>query len=190
MSKNDKDKKHTEKEIEINRESGEENVIGENQNDDSKLKEELTNMKNALLRKAAEFENYKKRTENELSNYIKYASEHLIRELLPVYDDVNRSIDSIEKGETKDFETLKTGIKHIQDKFKKVLKKEGLKEIDVLGKEFDVNLCDALLQVPKEGVKPNTVIDVVEKGFYLKDKVIRHAKVLVSSEAPENNKGN
>jgi molecular chaperone GrpE len=110
--------------------------------------------------------------------------------LLPVYDDVNRSIDSIEKGETKDFETLKTGIKHIQDKFKKVLKKEGLKEIDVLGKEFDVNLCDALLQVPKEGVKPNTVIDVVEKGFYLKDKVIRHAKVLVSSEAPENNKGN
>ena len=187
MSKNDKDKTHTEKEIEINRESGEENVIGENQNDDSKLKEELTNMKNALLRKAAEFENYKKRTENELSNYIKYASEHLIRELLPVYDDVNRSIDSIEKGETKDFETLKTGIKHIQDKFKKVLKKEGLKEIDVLGKEFDVNLCDALLQVPKEGVKPNTVIDVVEKGFYLKDKVIRHAKVLVSSEVPENN---
>jgi molecular chaperone GrpE (heat shock protein) len=56
MSKNDKDKKHTEKEIEINRESGEENVIDENQNDDSKLKEELTNMKNALLRKAAEFE--------------------------------------------------------------------------------------------------------------------------------------
>ena len=187
MSKNDKDKKHTEKEIEINQESGENKVMDENRDSEKKLREEITNLKDTLLRKAAEFDNYKKRTENELSNYIKYASEHLIRELLPVYDDINRSIESIEKGETKDFETLKTGIKHIQDKFKRVFKKEGLKEIDVLGKEFDVNLCDALLQVPKEGVKPNTVIDVVEKGFYLKDKVIRHAKVLVSSEAPENN---
>jgi len=187
MSKNEKDKKNTEKDIEVNQESGEQNVIGENPDDDNKLKVELINMKNALLRKAAEFENYKKRTENEISNYIKYASDHLIKELLPVYDDVNRSIESMEKGETKDFETLKTGIKHIQDKFKKVLKKEGLKEIDVLGKEFDVNLCDALMQVPKEGVKPNTVIDVVEKGYYLKEKVIRHAKVLVSSEAPDNN---
>ena len=187
MSKNEKDKKQTEKDIEVNQEPGEQNVIGENPDDDNKLKVELINMKNALLRKAAEFENYKKRTENEISNYIKYASDHLIKELLPVYDDVNRSIESMEKGETKDFETLKTGIKHIQDKFKKVLKKEGLKEIDVLGKEFDVNLCDALMQVPKEGVKPNTVIDVVEKGYYLKEKVIRHAKVLVSSEAPDNN---
>jgi molecular chaperone GrpE len=185
MIKHDKEKKQTEKETEINRVTDKIKDTVESSSDINeiqKLKEEIVSLKDTLLRKAAEFENYKRRTEIEISNYIKYASEHLLKELLPVYDDVNRSIESIEKGETKDFETLKTGIKHIQDKFKRVLKKEGLKEIDVLGKEFDVNYCDALLQVPKDGVKPNTVIEVVEKGYFLKDKVIRHAKVLVSSE--------
>lgn len=151
----------------------------------NKLKLELETYKDTLLRKAAEFENYKKRTEVEISNYLKYASEHLIKLLIPVYDDLSRSLDSIEKGETKDFETLKKGVELIFDKFDKVLKKEGLKEMNVIGKEFDVNLCDALLQVPKEDMKPNTVLEVVEKGFFLKDKVIKHAKVLVSAEVPK-----
>jgi molecular chaperone GrpE len=151
----------------------------------NKLKIEVETYRDTLLRKAAEFENYKKRTEGEISNYFKYASEHLLRQLLPVYDDFSRSLDSIEKGETKDFETLKKGIELIFNKFEKILKKEGLKEMEVLGKEFDVNLCDALMQVPKEDVKPNTVIDVVEKGYFLKDKVIKHAKVLVSAEVPK-----
>jgi molecular chaperone GrpE len=150
-----------------------------------KLKLEVESYKDTLLRKVAEFENYKKRTESEISNYIKYASERLIKQLIPVYDDFSRSLDSIEKGETKDFDTLKKGVELIFDKFEKVLKKEGLKEMDVLGKEFDVNLCDALLQVPKEDVKPHTVLDVVEKGYFLKDKVVKHAKVLVSAEVPK-----
>jgi molecular chaperone GrpE len=151
----------------------------------NKLKLEVETYRDTLLRKAAEFENYKKRTEGEISNYFKYASEHLIRQLLPVYDDFSRSLESIEKGETKDFETLKKGVELIFNKMEKILKKEGLKEMEVLGKEFDVNLCDALMQVPKEDVKPHTVIDVVEKGYFLKDKVIKHAKVLVSAEAPK-----
>ncbi len=146
------------------------------------LKAELEKTKDALLRKAAEFENYKKRIENEISDYIKYASENLIKELLPVLDDIDRATESIEKGETKDFETLKAGVLNIFDKFKKILHKEGLKEIDCLGKEFDVNTCDALLQIPKPDIKPHTVIDVAEKGYILKDKIIRHAKVIVSSE--------
>lgn len=196
MIKHDKDKKQTDKENKTNQESnneqkdsGQETAEQEKVIDEAtKLKEEISVLKDTLLRKVAEFENYKRRTEKEISNYIKYASEHLLKELLPVYDDIGRSVESVEKGETKDFETLKTGIKNIHDKFRKILKKEGVKEIDVLGKEFDVNLCDAMLQVPKEDVKPNTVIDVVEKGYYLKDKVIRHAKVLVSAEAPGNGK--
>jgi molecular chaperone GrpE len=151
----------------------------------NKLKMEVETYRDTLLRKAAEFENYKKRTEGEVSNYFKYASEHLLRQLLPVYDDFSRSLDSIEKGETKDFETLKKGVELMFNKLEKVLKKEGLKEMEVLGKEFDVNLCDALMQVPKKDVKPNTVIEVVEKGYFLKDKVIKHAKVLVSAEVPK-----
>ena len=135
-----------------------------------------------LLRKAAEFENYKRRTDQEISNYIKYASENIIKELLPVYDDLGRSIDSINKGETKDFETLKKGILLIFDKFKNILEKEGLTEINSLGQEFNVDVNSALMQIPRDDVKPNTVLEVVEKGYKLKDKVVKHEKVLVSAE--------
>lgn len=155
----------------------------------TKLKSEIEKLKDTLLRKVAEFENYKRRTDSEISNYIKYASEKIIKELLPVYDDMLRSKESIEKGETKDFETLKTGFISISDKFKSILEKEGLKEIDVIGKPFDVGTCDALVQIPKPDAEPNTVLDVVEKGYYLKDKIIRHSKVIVSAEVaePKNN---
>ena len=146
------------------------------------LKKELEKTKDLLLRKAAEFENYRRRTENDLSNYIKYASETIIKKLLPVLDDFTRSIESIEKGETSDFETLKEGFLIIYDKFHSVLESEGLKEIEVEGKQFDVDLCDALMTEKRGDVPPHTVVKVVEKGYYLKDKVIRHAKVLVSAE--------
>ncbi|MCX7833553.1 MAG: nucleotide exchange factor GrpE [Ignavibacteria bacterium] len=188
LNKND-EKKHLEEKESTQKEKKEPEQTQENkaeQKEENKelelLKAELEKTKDALLRKAAEFENYKRRVENEISEYIKYASENLIKELLPVLDDIDRSIESIEKGETKDFETLKAGVLTIFDKFKKILQKEGLKEIDCLGKEFDVNTCDALLQIPKPDVKPHTVIEVAEKGYILKDKIIRHAKVIVSSD--------
>ena len=143
---------------------------------------ETARLKDTLLRKAAEFENYKKRTDMEISNYIKYASENIIKDLLPVYDDLGRSIESINKGETKDFETLRKGINLIYDKFRNVLEKEGLTEINSLGNEFNVDVNSALMQIPRDDVKPNTVLEVVEKGYKLKDKVVKHEKVLVSSE--------
>ena len=148
----------------------------------AKIEEEKLQLKDTLLRKVAEFENYKKRTESEMSSFFKYASEKIIKDLIPVYDDLSRSIDSVNKGETKDFDTLKKGIELIHSKFKKVLEDEGLKEIDVLGKPFDVEISDALMQVPSKDAKPNTVLEVVEKGYRLKDKVVKHAKVLVSGE--------
>lgn len=187
MTKHDKHKEEK-KEIKIKDSNEEVKTVKEEISDEKteieKLKKDLETLKDTLLRKVAEFENYKKRTEGEISNYVKYASEHLIKQLLPVYDDFIRTTDSIEKGETKDFETLKKGFESIHKKFEKILKKEGLKEMDVLGKEFDVNLCDALLQMPKENIAPHTVLEVVEKGYFLKDKVLRHAKVIVSAEAP------
>ncbi len=159
-----------------------EDVIQNNSSEEISAEAEITKLKDTLLRKAAEFENYKRRTESEISNYIKYASENLISELLPVYDDLGRSIDSINRGETKDFETLKKGVILIYEKFKGVMEREGLKEINSLGNEFDVDLNSAMMQIPRDDVKPNTVLEVIEKGYKLKDKVIRHEKVLVSSE--------
>ncbi|MEO8665392.1 MAG: nucleotide exchange factor GrpE [Ignavibacteria bacterium] len=163
----------------------EEKIIAEDP-DKNDQPEEIAKLKDLLLRKAAEFENYKRRTDGEISNYIKYASENIIKDLIPVYDDLGRSIDSINKGETKDFETLKKGVNLIYDKFRNVMEKEGLSEINSHGKEFDVDVNSALMQVPRDDVKPNTVLDVIEKGYKLKDKVVKHEKVLVSTEPNKN----
>lgn len=175
---NDKSKNGSDHEEYIKTNDAENNTEEDNKNKEN----ETAVLKDMLLRKAAEFENYKRRTDQEISNYIKYASENIIKELLPVYDDLGRSIDSINKGETKDFETLKKGILLIFDKFKNILEKEGLTEINSLGQEFNVDVNSALMQVPRDDVKPNTVLEVVEKGYKLKDKVVKHEKVLVSAE--------
>ena len=175
---NDKSKNGTDHENELRTNEAENNPEENNKNKEN----ETAVLKDMLLRKAAEFENYKRRTDQEISNYIKYASENIIKELLPVYDDLGRSIDSINKGETKDFETLKKGILLIFDKFKSILEKEGLTEINSLGQEFNVDVNSALMQIPRDDVKPNTVLEVVEKGYKLKDKVVKHEKVLVSAE--------
>jgi len=81
---------------------------------------------------------------------------------------------------------LKKGVNLIYDKFRNVLEKEGLSEINSHGKEFDVDVNSALMQVPRDDVKPNTVLDVIEKGYKLKDKVLKHEKVLVSTEPNKN----
>ncbi|HRE39924.1 MAG TPA: nucleotide exchange factor GrpE [Ignavibacteria bacterium] len=193
MTKKDKNIKHEEeiisegKEINNNIETADEieseahKEAQENNLDEvSELKLEVHKLKDTLLRKAAEFENYKKRRSDEMADFYKYASESLIKNLIPVYDDLARSIDSVNKGETKDFETLKTGIQMIYDKFKKIMEEEGLSEINSLGNEFNVDVNEALMQMPKEDVKPNTVLEVIEKGYKLKDKIIKHEKVIVS----------
>jgi molecular chaperone GrpE len=180
----DGNNKHSEKENNISEQ--EEESVSEQPDTKVNYEKEVTRLKDTLLRKAAEFENYKKRTDSEISNFIKYASENIIKELIPVYDDLGRSVESINKGETKDFETLKKGVMLIYEKFKSVLEKEGLEEINSHGKEFDVDVNSAMMQIPKEGVKPNTVLEVIEKGYKLKDKVVKHEKVLVSSEPNKN----
>jgi len=184
-SKDKENSKREESQEESKAEEVKENIMENNISDNSvnsNGEKEIAILKDTLLRKVAEFENYKRRTDGEISNYIKYASENIIKELLPVYDDLGRSIDSINKGETKDFETLKKGVFLIYDKFKIILEREGLTEINSLGKEFNVDVNSALMQIPRDDVKPNTVMEVIEKGYKLKEKVVKHEKVLVSTE--------
>jgi molecular chaperone GrpE len=184
MKKNDKHKDHAEEKEHKDKVNIDvkDNPKEEKLDELGILKKEVNFYKDALIRKAAEFENYKKRSDTEISNYLKYASEGLIKSILPVYEDLTRSMESVEKGQTKDFETLKQGVQLVTDKFKNTLASEGLTEIDILGKEFDVSTCDALLQVPRDDVAPHTVVEVVEKGYKLKDKVVKFAKVIVSTE--------
>ncbi len=135
--------------------------------------------KDLMYRKAAEFENYKKRAENDSASVVKFANEALIGELLPVLDDFERSLKAARTS--KDFESLYRGIELIYQKLIRSLEKRGVKSFETVGKEFDVAYHDALLQLPREGVPPHTVLEEVEKGYTLHDKVIRHAKVVVSA---------
>jgi len=145
----------------------------------SELENQIKELKDSYLRKAAEFDNYKKRTASEKIEFFAYANEKLISDLLPVLDDFDRILKLYD--EEHDAETFKKGVELVYDKFKKALEKLGLKEIDSKTKEFDVNLHEAVMQQPSEA-EPNTVLDTVEKGYYLKDKVLRHAKVIVSAK--------
>jgi molecular chaperone GrpE len=146
----------------------------------TELKQLLDQTKDQLLRKAAEFENYKKRTENEIGERILYATESLLEDLLPVLDDFERSL-KVSKSQ-KDFDVFFNGVQLIYQKLLKVLQQQGVKSYESVGKPFDTAYHDALLQIPKEGVPPHTVIEEVEKGYMLRDKVLRHAKVVVAGE--------
>jgi molecular chaperone GrpE len=147
------------------------------------LQQQIEQLKDLLLRKAAEFENYKRRVENESIGLVKFATESLIVDLLPVLDDLERSLKH--SKESKDFESFVKGIELIGQKLLKILETRGLRSFETEGKEFDVNVHDALMQVPRPDVPPHTVIEEVEKGYMLNDKVIRHAKVIVSTAERE-----
>jgi molecular chaperone GrpE len=147
------------------------------------LEKQAAQLKDQVLRKAAEFDNYKRRTENDFAALAKFAGESIITQLLPVLDDFNRSLKSV-KEKTENDSFIK-GIELIYAKFLKVLEAQGLKTMDVLGKEFSVDLHDALMQMPRSDVPPHTVLEEVEKGYLLFDKVIRHAKVVVSTTPAE-----
>ncbi len=145
------------------------------------LQQEIEDYKDKLLRKAAEFENYKRRTENDQINLLKYDGQDFIKKLLPVIDDFERSLQHIDTA--KDNEAIKAGIKLVYDKLIKVLTEQGIAKIQAVGKPFDVHFHEALMQRPAEKVAPHTVLDEVETGYLYKDKVIRHAKVVVSEDS-------
>jgi molecular chaperone GrpE len=145
----------------------------------SELEEKVQVLQDSLLRKVAEFENYKRRTENDQLNLIKYSAESFILKILPVYDDLSRSVNHL--GES-NLDSVKEGLKLVFDKFTKILEEQGVKKIEAKGKEFDVDYHEALMQQPSNDFPPNTVIEEVEAGYEYKDKVIRHSKVIVSQE--------
>ncbi|MBE0645290.1 MAG: nucleotide exchange factor GrpE [Bacteroidetes bacterium] len=142
---------------------------------------EIAQLKDQLLRKAAEFENFKRRTREEKDLLMKYGAEGVILDLLPVIDDFERSLSS--GKEHPDFEATYKGVEIIYGKLVRILENRGLRPIDAVGKPFDVDYHDALLQIPSAEVEPGTVLDVAEKGYMLYEKVIRHAKVTVSRES-------
>ncbi len=161
-------------------EAGHEITTEELQKRIEELEKESSEWREKFLRKAAEFENYKRRTENDQLNLINYAAESFIKKILPVVDDFERSLEHIK--DSNDYGKLKEGVQLIYNKLLKVLEEQGVKKIEAVGKPFDVHFHEALMQKVDDSVPPHTVIDELEKGYLYKDKVIRHSKVVVSSE--------
>lgn len=139
-------------------------------------KKQLEEMKDQYLRKAAEFENYRKRTLKEKSELILNGSESAVKAILPVLDDFERAM----ADKTEDAKAIKEGMQLIFNKFMKTLKALGVEKIDTADKDFDVDFHEAVAMVPGMGDdKKGKVIDCVQTGYKLNDKVIRHAKVAV-----------
>ena len=140
--------------------------------------EEIAQLKDKYLRQVAEFDNYRKRTLKEKTELILNGGEKVLSALLPVLDDLDRAAENIAKSN--DVATLKEGVDLIIDKLSKTLAAQGLQKMDTADKEFDTDFHEAVALIPApEEAKKNHVIDCVQPGYMLNDKVIRHAKVVV-----------
>lgn len=147
---------------------------------DDKLKEELALANDKFLRLYAEFDNYKRRTSKERVELLQTAGKEVIVSLLPVLDDFERASRAIENA--KDVSAVKEGISIVQNKFKNLLAQKGLKEMESKGQPFDPEIHEAVTNIPapNESLK-GKVVDVLEEGYMLNDKVIRFAKVVVGA---------
>lgn len=148
--------------------------------EEDKLREELGKEKDKFLRLFAEFENYKRRTSKERMDLFKTAGQEVIVSLLPVLDDFDRALKELAKSEDKE---MFKGVELIRVKFRETLKSKGLEEVEAgQGDSFDAEIHDAITQIPAPNKKlKGKIIDVVEKGFKLGDRIIRHPKVVVGN---------
>lgn len=148
---------------------------------DKKLEElqnEVNTLKDKNMRIAAEMVNTLRRKDEETNRLLKYSNESLITELLPVIDNFERALNVDAK--TADVESYQKGMTMIYNSLKNILEKFEVKEIEAIDKEFDPSYHQAVMQEEKEGTKENIVIEVLQKGYTYKDKVIRPAMVKVS----------
>lgn len=139
----------------------------------------IESLKNEALYKAAEFDNFRKRVIKEKAELIKTGGANVVKAILPIIDDFERAEQMMDKAE--DVAAVKEGVNLIIEKFMKQLATEGLQKIDCVGKEFDTDYHEAIAMVPgqPEDMK-NKVMDCVQTGYMMGDKVIRHAKVAVA----------
>ena len=158
--------------------SEEETVIDLNEEDEiEKLNKEIDKLKNDYARAYADTENLKKRLMAEAEQTRKYRIQSFAKEVLPVIDNLERALQSnVEEAD----EGFKKGIQMIYDQLINALKNEGVSEIDCLNKPFDPNLEQAIMQEKKEDVDSGIVIEVLQKGYLLKDRILRPAMVKVS----------
>ncbi|MBP7511318.1 MAG: nucleotide exchange factor GrpE [Bacteroidia bacterium] len=142
------------------------------------LKQEVGELKDKYIRLYSEFDNYKKRTTKERIELFKTAGQDILTSLLPIIDDFERTMKSTETSE--DLKAIKEGISLVYNKFNNTLEQQGLKAFSAINQVFDADIHEAITNIPAPNAKmKGKVLDEVEKGYKLHDKVIRFAKVVV-----------
>jgi molecular chaperone GrpE len=175
----EQEKEITDEEITIGNEAAEEikEETAEESNEE-KLTKQVGELNNKYIRLYSEFENFRRRTAKEKLEIITNANKNLLGDLIPVADDFERAIAANKKSDN--IKDIKEGMELLNNKFFNILKSKGLKEMNSQGKEFDVDEHEALTKIPAPSKKlRGKVVDVIEKGYYLNDKVLRFAKVVV-----------
>ena len=147
---------------------------------EEKLQEDLANEKDKFLRSFAEFENYKKRTAKERIDLFKTANQEVLQAMLPVLDDFDRAWSQISKSED---EALVKGVELIHEKLKSTLMSKGLELVEInVGDIFDADFAEAITQIPAPSDElKGKIVDVIEKGYKLGDKIIRFPKVVIGN---------
>jgi len=172
----------SEEQANIDIENAQNDAVNEEETEtlEEQLKHDLANEKDKFLRLFAEFENYKKRTSKERMDLFKTAGQEVIVSLLPVLDDFERALKELAKSEDKE---MFQGIELINGKLRETLKSKGMEEVDAKqGDTFDAEIHDAITQIPAPNKKlKGKIIDVVERGYKLGDRIIRHPKVVVGN---------
>lgn len=145
-----------------------------------KLASELAQKQEELLRTMADFQNFRKRTQTEAAQLRKFAAQSLVESLLPILDNFERTLRAAESGAT--LESLVGGVSAVERQLKSILEAQGLERIVSVGQPFDAEIHEALAVVATEDHEPDTVMDEIEAGYRMGDRIIRPAKVRVAGQ--------
>ena len=146
------------------------------------LKKQVSDLEDRRLRLKAEFDNFRKRRDKEMIRMLEYEGEALLKDLLPIVDDLERVVGAVNSETTDDDVIIKDGIKLIITKIEKYFKKWKVQAIDEPGKIMNTDLHDDMMVKTEKGKKDNEILEVFEKGYKYKEHVLRHAKVIVNKK--------
>ena len=146
-----------------------------------RYKKDLGECEDTYLRLAADYDNFRKRTARQFTELVKSANEGLLSELIPVVDNFERAMDAATSSDA--FDSFHEGVKLIYQQLKDLLERQGVKQIEAVGEPFDPHKHEAILVVEKKDAPPETVVEEMEKGYMLNDRVLRPSKVAVNKHS-------
>ena len=150
----------------------------------TRLRDELATARDRMLRLQADFDNFRKRAMKDREEAVQYGPQILVKDLLSVVDNLARAIDHARQSGGGDLEGLLQGVELVRRELESVLSKNHVREVEALGKVFNPAQHEAMAQVPNASVEPNTIVEVLQKGYQLRDRLIRPARVIVT-RAPD-----